>query len=218
MRPLDGLRPLRAVCVHPDDERYAYLKGKKVIVPLVNRIVPVIFDEYVDKEFGTGALKITPAHDINDYNLGLKHNLETIDTLNPDGTMSEAAQVFVGLDRFEARKKAIEKLKADGLLIKEEEYTTRLGFSQRTNAVVEPRISTQWFVKMQSLAKPALDAVIRIGNVDDSGNARLSGPAPPRRAGGRRWPTRRGRGGPPTAPMSSSLRCETAHWPRIGSL
>src|SRR5688572_23443540 len=149
-----------AVCVHPDDERYAYLKGKKVIVPLVNRIVPVIFDEYVDKEFGTGALKITPAHDINDYNLGLKHNLETIDTLNPDGTMSEAAQVFVGLDRFEARKKAIEKLKADGLLIKEEEYTTRLGFSQRTNAVVEPRISTQWFVKMKPLAEKALHAVL----------------------------------------------------------
>ncbi|HEY5773871.1 MAG TPA: valine--tRNA ligase, partial [Chitinophagaceae bacterium] len=149
-----------AVCVHPDDERYAYLKGKKVIVPLVNRIVPVIFDEYVDKEFGTGALKITPAHDINDYNLGLKHNLETIDTLNPDGTMSEAAQVFVGLDRFEARKKAIEKLKTDGLLIKEKEYTTRLGFSQRTNAVVEPRISTQWFVKMKPLAEKALHAVL----------------------------------------------------------
>jgi valyl-tRNA synthetase len=149
-----------AVCVHPDDERYAYLKGKKVIVPLVNRVVPVIFDEYVDKEFGTGALKITPAHDINDYNLGLKHNLETIDTLNPDGTMSEAAEVFVGLDRFEARKKAIEKLRADGLLIKEEEYSTRLGFSQRTNAVVEPRISTQWFVKMKPLAEKALHAVI----------------------------------------------------------
>jgi valyl-tRNA synthetase len=149
-----------ALAVNPTDERYAHLRGKKVIVPLVNRIVPVIFDEYVDKEFGTGALKITPAHDINDYNLGLKHNLETIDTLNPDGTMSEAAQVFVGLDRFEARKKAIEKLKADGLLIKEEEYTTRLGFSQRTNAVVEPRISTQWFVKMKPLAEKALHAVV----------------------------------------------------------
>src|SRR6188508_81657 len=149
-----------ALAVNPTDERYAYLKGKKVIVPLVNRIVPVIFDEYVDKEFGTGALKITPAHDINDYNLGLKHNLETIDTLNRDGTMSEAAQVFVGLDRFEARKKAIEKLKSDGQLIKEEEYTTRLGFSQRTNAVVEPRISTQWFVKMKPLAEKALHAVV----------------------------------------------------------
>jgi len=153
-----------ALAVNPTDERYAHLKGKKVIVPLVNRAVPVIFDEYVDKEFGTGALKITPAHDINDYNLGLKHNLETIDTLNEDGTLSEAAQVFVGLDRFEARKKAIEKLKADGLLIKEEDYTTRLGFSQRTNAVVEPRISTQWFVKMKPLAEKALHAVLS-GNV-----------------------------------------------------
>ena len=149
-----------AVCVHPDDERYAYLKGRKVIVPLVNRAVPVIFDEYVDREFGTGALKITPAHDINDYNLGLKHNLEIIDTFNEDGTLSEAAEVFVGLDRFEARKKAIEKLRADGLIIKEEEYATRLGFSQRTNAVVEPRISTQWFVKMKPLAEKALSAVL----------------------------------------------------------
>ena len=149
-----------AVCVNPTDERYAHLKGKKVIVPLVNRVVPVIFDEYVDKEFGTGALKITPAHDINDYNLGLKHHLEIIDTLNEDGTLSEAAEVFVGLDRFEARKKAIEKLRADGLLIKEEDYTTRLGYSQRTNAVVEPRISTQWFVKMKPLAEKALKAVL----------------------------------------------------------
>jgi valyl-tRNA synthetase len=149
-----------AVCVNPTDERYSHLKGKKVIVPLVNRLVPVIFDDYVDKEFGTGALKITPAHDINDYNLGLKHNLEIVDTLNPDGTLSDAAQVFVGLDRYEARKKAVEKLKKDGLLIKEEDYTTRLGFSQRSNAVVEPRISTQWFVKMREPADKALDAVL----------------------------------------------------------
>jgi len=148
-----------AVCVNPTDDRYKYLTGKKVIVPLVNREVPVIFDEYVDKEFGTGVLKITPAHDINDYNLGLKHNLPIIDTLNEDGTLSEAAEVFIGLDRFEARKKAIEKLKRDGLLIKEEDYTTRLGFSQRTDAVVEPRISTQWFVKMKELAGPALKEV-----------------------------------------------------------
>lgn len=148
-----------AVCINPTDERYAHLKGKSVIIPLVNRVVPIIFDEYVDKEFGTGALKVTPAHDINDYNLGLKYNLEVIDTLNEDGTLSKAAQVFVGLDRFEARKKAIEKLKQDGLLVKEEEYTTRLGYSQRTNAVVEPRISTQWFVKMKELAEPALKEV-----------------------------------------------------------
>jgi valyl-tRNA synthetase len=149
-----------ALAVNPNDERYQYLKGKKVIVPLVNREVPVIFDEYVDPAFGTGALKITPAHDINDYNLGLKHNLPAIDTLNEDGTLSEAAGVFIGLDRFEARKKAIEKLQEDGLLLKEEEYQTRLGFSQRTNAVVEPRISTQWFVKMRGLADQALNAVI----------------------------------------------------------
>lgn len=148
-----------AVCVHPNDERYKHLIGKKVIVPLVNRAVPVIADEYVDPAFGTGALKITPAHDINDYNLGLKHHLPIIDTLNPDGTLSEAAEVFVGMDRFEARKAAIEKLRADGLLSKEEEYQTRLGFSQRTHAVVEPRISTQWFVNMRELAGKALDAV-----------------------------------------------------------
>lgn len=148
-----------AVCVNPTDERYSHLKGKFVIVPLVNRKVPVIFDEYVDKEFGTGALKVTPAHDINDYNLGLKHNLEIINTLNEDGTLSEEAQVFVGLDRFVARKKAIEKLATDNLLIKTEEYTSRLGYSQRSNAVVEPRISTQWFVKMKDLAGPALKEV-----------------------------------------------------------
>jgi valyl-tRNA synthetase len=149
-----------AVCVNPNDERYAYLRGRQVIVPLVNRKVPVIFDEYVDLAFGTGALKITPAHDINDYNIGLKHNLEVIDTLNEDGTISAAAEVFVGLDRFEARKKAVEQLRNDGLLLKEEDYTTRLGFSQRSGAVVEPRISTQWFVKMKELAGPALAEVL----------------------------------------------------------
>jgi valyl-tRNA synthetase len=148
-----------AVCVHPDDERYKHLKGKKVIIPLVRREVPIIFDEYVDKEFGTGALKITPAHDINDYNLGLKHNLEIIDTLNDDGTLNANARVCVGMDRFEARKKVIGMLREEGLLLKEEEYQTRLGFSQRTNAVVEPRISTQWFVAMRTLADKALLAV-----------------------------------------------------------
>src|SRR5207249_1073195 len=114
------------VCVNPDDERYQFLKGKKVIVPLVNREVPVIFDEYVDPAFGTGALKVTPAHDINDYNLGLKHNLPAIDTLNEDGTLSQAAKVFVGMNRFEAREAVIEQLSEDGLLIKEETYQTRL--------------------------------------------------------------------------------------------
>ncbi|HEY1113557.1 MAG TPA: class I tRNA ligase family protein, partial [Chitinophagaceae bacterium] len=144
----------------PNDERYSHLKGKTIIVPLVNREVPIIFDEYVDPAFGTGALKVTPAHDINDYNLGLKHNLPAIDTLNEDGTLSAAAEVFVGMDRFEARTKAVEQLRAEGLLVKDEEYQTRLGFSQRTNSVVEPRISTQWFVKMRDLAGKALEAVV----------------------------------------------------------
>jgi valyl-tRNA synthetase len=148
-----------AVCVNPNDERFAHLKGKKVIVPLVNRAVPVIFDDYVDPAFGTGALKVTPAHDINDYNLGLKHNLPVIDTLNEDGTLNAAAEVFVGMDRFAARKKVVETLQEQGLLIKEEEYTTRIGLSQRSMAVVEPRISTQWFVTMRPLAEKALDAV-----------------------------------------------------------
>ncbi|WP_119079301.1 valine--tRNA ligase [Chitinophaga alhagiae] len=149
-----------AICVNPEDERYAHLKGHYAIVPLVNRKVPVIFDEYVDKEFGTGALKVTPAHDINDYNLGLKHNLEVVDTLNEDGTLSAAAVVFVGEDRFRARKKVVAALQEQGLLVKEQEYATRLGYSQRNpDTVVEPRISTQWFVKMADLAQPALEAV-----------------------------------------------------------
>lgn len=149
-----------AVCVHPHDPRYEHLRGAKVVVPLVNREVPIIFDEYVDPAFGTGALKITPAHDINDYNLGLKHNLPAVDTLNDDGTLSAAAEVFVGMDRFEARKAVVQQLRDEGLLVKEEDYQTRLGFSQRTNAVVEPRISTQWFVKMRELADKALEAVL----------------------------------------------------------
>ncbi len=148
-----------AVCVNPSDERYLHLRDKKLIVPLINREVPLIFDEYVDPAFGTGALKVTPAHDINDYNLGLKHGLAVIETLNEDGTLSEAAELFVGIDRFEARKKIVAQLKEEDLLIKEEEYSTRLGFSQRTSAVVEPRISTQWFVKMRSLGDKALEAV-----------------------------------------------------------
>jgi valyl-tRNA synthetase len=148
-----------AVCVNPNDQRYADLKGLFALVPLVNRKVPIIFDEYVDPAFGTGALKVTPAHDINDYNLGLKHGLPIIDTLNADGTLSAAAEVFVGIDRFAARKKVVQQLAAEGLLQKEEVHLTRLGFSQRTNAVVEPRISTQWFVKMKEMAEPALKAV-----------------------------------------------------------
>ncbi|HEV2352978.1 MAG TPA: valine--tRNA ligase, partial [Puia sp.] len=148
-----------AVCVNPADERYRNLAGAYALVPLVNRKVPIIFDEYVDPSFGTGALKVTPAHDINDYNLGLKHGLPIVDTLNPDGTLSAAAEVFVGTERFAARKKVIRRLQEEGLLQKEEDHPTRIGYSQRTSAVVEPRISTQWFVKMAPLAQPALKAV-----------------------------------------------------------
>jgi len=149
-----------AVCVHPDDPKYRGIHGKQVIVPLVNRKVPIITDTYIDMNFGTGALKVTPAHDINDYNLGLKHGLPVINTLNEDGTLSPAAEIFVGMDRFEARTKVVEKLREAGLLEKEETYTTRLGYSQRSHAVVEPRISTQWFVKMKPLAGPALESVL----------------------------------------------------------
>ncbi len=149
-----------AVCVNPNDERYRDLKGKFAIIPLINRKVPIIFDEYVDPAFGTGALKVTPAHDINDYNLGLKHNLEVVDTLNEDGTLSAAARIYIGEDRFIARKKIVAELESKGFISREEAYITRLGYSQRTGAVVEPRISTQWFVKMKELAQPALKAVL----------------------------------------------------------
>lgn len=149
-----------AICVNPTDERYAHLKGKYAIVPLIYRRIPIIFDEYVDPAFGTGALKVTPAHDINDYNLGLKHSLEVVDTLNEDGTLSEAAQIYVGVERFAARKKILVELKEKGYFLKEEEYPTRVGYSQRSGAVVEPRISTQWFLKMKEMSGPALSAVL----------------------------------------------------------
>jgi len=149
-----------AVCVHPDDERYTHLAGKYCFVPLINRKIPIIFDTYIDKEFGTGALKVTPAHDINDYNLGLKHGLPVIDTLNADGTMSEAAQLYTGLDRFVVRKKIIEDLRTAGNLVKEEEYINQVGYSERTDAVIEPRLSMQWWCNMQTMAKPALEAVL----------------------------------------------------------
>ena len=149
-----------AICVNPDDDRYAHLKDAFALVPLINRRIPIIFDAYVDKSFGTGALKVTPAHDINDYNLGLKHQLEVVDTLNEDGTLSAAAQIYIGEDRFIARKKIIAELKEKGFLQKEEEYQTRVGYSQRSGAVVEPRISTQWFLKMKEMAEPALKAVV----------------------------------------------------------
>ncbi len=149
-----------AICVHPDDPRYKHLKGRFAIVPIVNRKVPIIFDEYIDMEFGTGTLKVTPAHDINDYNLGLKHNLPVIDTLNEDGTMSGAAQVYIGEDRFVVRKKIVEDLRALGQLEKEEDYSNQVGFSERTNAVIEPRLSMQWWMKMEELSSPALKAVM----------------------------------------------------------
>lgn len=149
-----------AIAVHPDDPRYAAMKGKKAIVPMVNRAVPIIFDDYVDMEFGTGALKVTPAHDVNDYEIGKRHNLEVIDVLNDNGTISEAGQIFVGEDRFEVRKLVKIKLKELGNLVDIENYNHSVGRSERTNAVVEPKLSLQWYVDMESIAKPALDAVM----------------------------------------------------------
>ena len=149
-----------AVAVHPEDPRYAHLKGMHCLVPLVNRKVPIIFDDYIDLEFGTGALKITPAHDINDYNIGLKHGLPVVDTLNEDGTMSAAAEVFVGEDRFVARKKVIALLQENGLVEKIEEYTSPVGYSERTQAAIEPRLSMQWWCKMGDMAPEALEAVM----------------------------------------------------------
>jgi len=149
-----------AICVHPDDPRYAHLKGAHCFVPLINRKIPIIFDDYIDMEFGTGALKVTPAHDINDYNLGIKHKLPVIDTINADGTMSEAAQLFVGEDRFVVRKKIAAELEALGHLIKTEPYANQVGYSERTDVVIEPRLSMQWWCKMDELVKPALEAVL----------------------------------------------------------
>lgn len=149
-----------AVCVNPADERFRHLKGKKVIVPLVNRAVPLIEDEYVDMEFGTGALKITPAHDINDYEIGQRHNLPVIDIFNDDGTLSEKAEIFIGMDRFAARDASAKKLQEDGSLVKVEDYLNKVGFSERTDAAIEPKLSMQWFCKMKEMAEPALDSVV----------------------------------------------------------
>ncbi len=149
-----------AICVHPNDERYTHLKGKSAIVPLINRVVPIIFDEHIDIEFGTGALKVTPAHDINDYNLGIKHQLEIIDTLNDDGTLSEKAQLYIGEDRFAVRKKIAIDLEENGNLVKIEEIKNKVGYSERTDAVIEPKLSMQWFLKMDEMAKPALENVL----------------------------------------------------------
>ena len=149
-----------AICVNPNDERYTHLKGKKAIIPLVERVIPIIFDEYIDIDFGTGALKVTPAHDINDYQLGDKHGLETIDILNNDGTMSEAATLYIGKDRFNVRKEIVIDLEGKGYLIKTEEYQNKVGFSERTDAVIEPKLSMQWFCKMEEFSKPALEHVM----------------------------------------------------------
>lgn len=149
-----------AVCINPDDERYTHLKGKKVIVPLVNRQVPIIEDDYVDMEFGTGCLKITPAHDENDYNIGQKHGLETINMLNEDGTVSEEGELYIGMDRFEVRKKISKDLEEADLLIKVEDYKNKVGYSERTDVVIEPRLSLQWWVSMKELAQPALENVM----------------------------------------------------------
>ena len=149
-----------AVCVNPNDERYSWLKGKRVIVPLVGRSVPVIMDDYVEMEFGTGCLKVTPAHDVNDYMLGEKYNLPTIDVFNPDGTISEAGGMYVGHDRFDVRREIIDDLSAANLVEKIEDYENKVGHSERTNAVIEPKLSMQWFLKMDKLTPPALNAVM----------------------------------------------------------
>ncbi|MBE5321059.1 valine--tRNA ligase [Pedobacter sp. MR2016-19] len=149
-----------AICINPNDERFTHLKGKKVFVPLVNHEIPVIEDEYVDIEFGTGCLKVTPAHDLNDYELGVKHNLPVTDILNDDGTLNELAVILVGEDRFVARKKIAKMLEEAGHLEKVEDYKSQVGFSERTDAAIEPKLSMQWFVKMKEMAQPALDDVL----------------------------------------------------------
>ena len=150
-----------AVCINPEDERYHFLKGKRLIIPLVGRAVPVIEDEYVDIEFGTGCLKVTPAHDVNDYMLGEKHQLETIDIFHDDGSLNEHGGVYAGMDRFEVREKIEGDLAAAGLLEKVEAYTNKVGHSERTFVPIEPKLSMQWFLRMEGLAAPALDAVMK---------------------------------------------------------
>lgn len=149
-----------AICFNPEDERFRHLAGKKVFVPLLNREIPVIQDSYVDMEFGTGCLKITPAHDINDYKIGIDHHLEVIDIFNDDGTLSEKAGLYIGMDRFKVRDLIIKDLEQNGHIAKIEDYTNKVGYSERTDVPIEPKLSMQWFVKMESLAKPALDVVM----------------------------------------------------------
>lgn len=149
-----------AICINPNDERYTHLHGKTVFIPLINREIPVILDEYVTMDFGTGCLKVTPAHDLNDYELGQRHNLPVIDILNDDGTLNEKAQILIGEDRFAARKKIAVMLEEAGALAKTEDYTSQIGVSERTSAVIEPKLSMQWFCKMKELAQPALEYVL----------------------------------------------------------
>ena len=149
-----------AICINPNDDRFTHLKGKKAIIPLIDKAIPIIEDDYVDMEFGTGCLKVTPAHDINDHEIGLRHNLEVIDIIDDNGKLNDKAQILVGEDRFVARKKIAKLLKEKDQLEKEEDYTNNVGHSERTNAVIEPKLSTQWFVKMEELVKPAYENVM----------------------------------------------------------
>jgi len=149
-----------AVCVNPNDERYRHLAGKKVLVPLINRPIPVIQDDYVDIEFGTGCLKITPAHDLADYEIGMKHNLQVIDIFNDNGTLSDQAVLYVGEDRFVVREKISEELQAKGHMVKIDDYVNKMGYSERTDEAIEPKLSLQWFLRMPELAKPALEVVM----------------------------------------------------------
>src|SRR6056297_366625 len=154
-----------AICINPNDERFMHLKGKKVVVPICDRVIPIIEDEYVDVEFGTGCLKVTPAHDENDKNLGEKHKLETIDIFNDDATLNSYGLHYQGKDRFVVRKEISKELEEKGFLVKTETHINKVGTSERTKAVIEPKLSDQWFLKMEDLAKPALDAVMTTGDV-----------------------------------------------------
>ena len=154
-----------AICIHPEDERYKHLWGKRAVVPICNRSIPIIQDEYVDLEFGTGCLKVTPAHDLNDKALGDKHNLEVIDIFNPDASLNEYGLHYEGKDRFVVRKEISKELDKIGLLVKTEPYVNNVGTSERTKAVIEPRLSEQWFLKMEKLSQPAIDAVLKSGDI-----------------------------------------------------
>ena len=154
-----------AICINPNDERYHHLRGKKAIVPICDRVIPIIEDEYVDVEFGTGCLKVTPAHDENDKNLGDKHNLEVIDIFNEDASLNSFGLHYEGKDRFMVRKEIAKELEEKGYLVKVEQHMNKVGTSERTKAVIEPRLSDQWFLKMEELAKPALEGVLETNDI-----------------------------------------------------